>query len=375
MMLVMMAVATIGVMTYALCAATQLRSQIADAASIRVQGEHLAESGLNLAVYYLQNPKSSPVALTYGESGNVHYPGESPLVVPGLPGELAVTVTNPANGTFTVTSVATFEGNTTTATATLAVTKSKTFDYAAVLTGSPTLNNKVKITGGAITSGAIVQNSATLLGTIIASNGSSFGGSAATSVTPTIYPVSAPYYLPYYFRGGKKYTAKLLQSNVLTSLQLLNTDPTNNPANVLYVDRDITVFISPTLTGTLAIKAGAKVSLAGNLTINPIYNDMPALIAAGNIAFISNAKTLQCNGVAYVGGRVTGSGTTSGCKFRVSGTLFAPVGGWPFESSYGGEVEATYNSARAKVSALADEIEGIDTLRVRSWELTNGRPQ
>jgi hypothetical protein len=39
-------------------------------------------------------------------------------------------------------------------------------------------------------------------------------------VTPSSYPVSAPHYLPNYFYGGKKYTAKLLQTNVLTSLQL-----------------------------------------------------------------------------------------------------------------------------------------------------------
>jgi hypothetical protein len=164
MMLVMMAVATIGVMAYALCAAARMRSQIASSASIRSQGEHLAESGLNLAVYYLQNPKSSPVALAYGASGNVHYPGESPLVIDGLPGRVDVTVTNPANGSFVVTSVATYEGNVTTATATLNVTKSKKFDYAAVLTGNPTLNNKVSIIGGAITDGSIVQNAATFSG-------------------------------------------------------------------------------------------------------------------------------------------------------------------------------------------------------------------
>jgi hypothetical protein len=55
----------------------------------------------------------------------------------------------------------------------------------------------------------------------------------------------------------------------------------NNPANVFYVDKDISIFVAPVLTGTLAIKAGKKISMSGNLTITPAVSDMPALVAAG----------------------------------------------------------------------------------------------
>jgi hypothetical protein len=72
---------------------------------------------------------------------------------------------------------------------------------------------------------------------------------------------------------------------------------------------------------------------------------------------------------------VSGSGLTSGCKFNVNGVLFAPGGGWPFQNTYGGQVNAVYDASRATVSALADEVETINTLRVQSWEITNGRPQ
>jgi Tfp pilus assembly protein PilX len=376
LMLVLMAVATVGVMTYALCAATQMRTQIAASASVRVQAEHLAESGLNLAMYYLQNPTTSPVALVYGTSGNVHYPGESPLVIAGLPGSLSTTVTNPSNGTFLITSTATLDGVVTTATATTKLDKSKTFDAAVLMTGNPTLNSKVTIAGGTITNGTLTLGGANLSGSIVALNGASLGGSAATAATPTSYPVSLTHYLPTYFYDGKTCTAKSLQSNVL-GVPLVDPNTTSNPANMWYVDSDVTFFLTNTFTGTLAVKNGKKLTLSGNLTITPLKPNMPALIADGNIVVSTSGaavRTLQSNGVTYIGGTVSGTGLLTNSKVNVNGVLLAPKGGWPFASSYTGQVNVTYDAARATVAAFADEIEQINTLRVQSWEISNGRP-
>lgn len=367
LVMVMVLVAAASIMTYAVLASTSVRAQVSASAQDRLQRQYLADSGLNLALYYLQNPSASPVALTYGEYGNVHYPGENAISFDGVPGTISVSVTNPANGVFSVTSVGTVNGESSTSRATIDITKFKTFTYAANLRGANTLNSKVSISGGVITDGNLTRNSASLSGAIVAANGANLGGTNIGS-TQLTYPASITHYVPYYFYNGKRYRAARLGTNV--GGLIYDLDVVNNPCNVWYADRNVKFLLGTVVPGTIIADDSSKLTIQASVTITPV-SGMPALIAGDDVEFNGNGRTLQCNGLTYVGGRISGAGSNSTCQFNVSGAFVAAYDGWPFKSDYEGFVNLQYNASRAGAKALFDEIEPITALNVQSWGKSN----
>jgi hypothetical protein len=344
-------------------ASTAVRAQVAEASGQRLQRQYLAEGGLNLALYYIQNPDASPVSLVYGEGGNVHYPGEVGVTLPGVPGSIEIAVDNPENGLFNITSAATHNGETTTSQATIKLTKSHKFEHAVNLSGNLSLNNKVTINGGIRTDGTVTKNSATVNGTIVAANGQSLGGVNVSGVEYS-YPVSALNYLPYYFHEGKRYKAARAPKNVIGVLQDLNV--TDNPCNVWYIDRDTKVLGAVVVAGTILMDCDSELVVQGTLQITPA-SGMPALVAGGEIKFSSSNRSIKSHGLTYVGGPITGSGNTSNCLFEVVGAFVSGQQQWPFGSGYSGSVNITYNESKSTASAVFDEMESIDSLTVQSW--------
>lgn len=367
LVMVMVLVAAASIMTYAVLASTSVRAQVSSTAKERLQRQYLADSGLNLAIYYLQNPTASPVALTYGAYGNVHYPGESSISFTGVPGTISITVTNTANGVFGVTSVGTIDGVSSTASTTVAITKAKTFPYAANLRGAITLNSRVTVSGGLTTDGNLSKSGATVNGSIVAANGAAQGGTNIGNVQ-LAYPASISQYVPYYFYNGNRYRAARMSSSV--GGILYDFDTTNNPCNVWYADRDVQFLTTTVVPGTIITDDSHKLKVSASVTITPA-SGMPALIAGQDIEFNGNNKTLQLNGMTYLGGKIIGTGSNSSCNFNVAGTFISNYSGWPFRSDYEGYVSLQYSSSKATAKALFDEIEPITALNVQSWSKGN----
>ncbi|MBC7785600.1 MAG: hypothetical protein H7144_17345 [Burkholderiales bacterium] len=370
MVLVLSAVAATSVLAYALLTSASMQAQVTNATADRIQRKYLAESGLNLALYYLQNPTASPVSLVYGTNGNIHYPGESNVVVPGMSGTLNIAVSNSANGIFDITSVATLDSVTTTAYSQVQLKKSRVFSSAANLKGNVSLTPLTIINGGVITDGTLNKGLALVNGLVTAVNGLLFGGNTYPSGTSLSYPMTAFYYMPFYFYDGKRYTAKSLPANVVTAT-LLDADTVNNPQNVWYASNDVKFLSSTTMTGTVVVKR--DLTLQGNLTVTP-KTGMPSLIIGRRLEMSGALRNLTSNGVTYLGEEIRASGLTGTSTISVSGAFIAGQSGWPVDG-FAGWMFLSHNSSRSTLSGFADEMETINSVNIRSWEIDNARPK
>ena len=369
---VMLAMAVASVLILSLLNTEAVHAQISSTSTVRVQAQYLAESGLNLAVYYLKNPSSSPIALIYGTSGNVHYPGETGIAINGMAGTVDVAVTNPANGMFAITSTGTFDGTAVTATSSIAIGKMKQFTYAGYFIGPVTLNSKTSVTGGVITNGPLQQS---YVGQVSGASTTSSSGTSADLQDPNSgYPISMLHYLPTYFYKGKTCTAKAITANFAGGT-LSDDDTTSNPANVWYIGQSGIKFTgTTTLAGSLVTASGMSVTITGTVTITPVAN-MPALVVGSDLTFNATTAAVTANGPTYLGGQVKGTGTTTNANFNVNGVLIGAQSGYPVNSTYKGTVTLHYLAQQAKTVAFADEMETIQSVTDESWETDNSRPQ
>ena len=373
LMLVMVAIGLAAVMATAVLASASLRAQLAGVGHERLQRQYLAASGLNLAMYYIEHPKESPVALVYGQWGSVHYPGESNLTFPTVPGTLSITVTNTAADTLQIVAVADTGGQIATAKATVNIQKSRTFEYATLNRGDLALGSKSKVVGGLFTDGVVsMSTTGQVTGTIVAANGGSLGGRSPSATESADYPISSLAYAPTYFYNGKKCTAKTLPKNV-PIIFLPDFDLTNNPANVWYATQDSTFAYPLSMAGTVITAPGVSLTFGQSVTISP-YANMPALVVDKNVTISADNRTVRCNGVTYVGGQLRGNAGSQNSYFRVHGAFLSGQSGWPVHPSFRSNLHLERNAGDAKVKGFADELEKIDKLSITSWSITNGTP-
>ncbi len=370
MVLVLVVIAAASIIAYGVIASATISSKVTDASTTRLQRQYLAESGLNLATYYLHNPSASPVSPIYGKYGNVHYPGEPAIQLGDMPGTVSLSVQNTANGVFDITSTGTFEGESITAIATIRLDKSKHFTQAANFLSSVTLNNKVTITGGAISVGNITLNTAAVTGLLFASNGESLGGRPVPATVDTRYPLSVTHYLPHYFYKGKQYTAKKLTgTNVLVTL--LDANIIDNPCNVWYTEGNVTFLLVTAMSGTLIVTNDKTVTVQGSITITP-KEGMPGLVVTDSININGNNRTLAVNGPVYVANQIRGTGTTTNSVIDIRGVLISGNTTGTFFNNYNGHTTVAYDPANATISGIMDEVEDINGVLVETWNTNNG---
>jgi hypothetical protein len=363
MVLVLMVVALATMMAWAVVASSNVGTQVTAAAGTQVQRKYLAESGLQLAMYYLQHPEASPVGLVYGPWGNVHYPGETNVQLGNMPGRVNITVTNTANGVFEISSTGTLEGDAQSASAVVHLDKYKTFSQATNFSGNITLGSNISITGGLLAVGSVVTNSANLVGDLLTG-----ADSTLPEGTLTRYPLSMTHYLPYYFVNGKRYTAKRITGTTVL-VTLLDLDVVNNPHNVWYTNQDVTFYLTTVLNGTVVTTNGKKITVAGTLTINP-RSHLPALVSDGDLVISGNLRTLTSNGPTFIKNQIRGTGTTTSSKVIINGVLVSSAAD-SLLNGFNGTVGVTLDSEKSTFKGVMDEVEPIHAITVRSWSTNN----
>jgi hypothetical protein len=371
MVLVLIVVAIATMMGWAVIASSGVGTKVAVAAETQLQRKYLAESGLQLAMYYLQNPEQSPVGVVYGAWGNVHYPGESGVSLGDMPGTLDVTVTNTANGVFQITSVGTLEGDTQTASAIVHLEKYKTFSQAANFVGDITLGSNISITGGLLAVGSVVTNTATIVGDVLSggnNSGSGNGNSNLPEGTLTRYPVSMTHYLPSYYVNGKRFTARRISGTTVLA-SLLDLDLVNNPHNVWYTDQNVTFHLVTILNGTVITTNGKNITVAGTLTVNP-QASLPALVSDNDLVISGNSRTVTLNGPTYIKNQIRGTGTTTLSKVNINGVLVSAASS-SLLNGFSGAVKITLDGDKATFKGVMDEVEPVHKITVRSWSTNN----
>jgi hypothetical protein len=402
MVLVTAFVAAASVIGLALLSSTALQSAATRNHDLVIQADGLAESGINLGLYWVQNLGDSakcPSAvadLKVGESVEL-----KDRTVKGVAGAFDVSATRLSYNRYQL--AATGKAS---APAAAAGTPSAGAD--GVVRRTLTAQVDANYFGFAIsatnltTSGFTVPQSATIEGDIFSSvpvtiaNGAKFSGTVydapATSgsggggllgglvgvVTNTLNavvatlvptPTSVNHYWPKYTLDGKEYAAEEITTGSLAAAPVLVNKPDTNPGAVFFHSGTLEVTGNVKINGTLIIKDGGSLRIqgSGNVITQPNGN-LPALVVDGDIVFNGANASLEVNGLAYTGGRISrGSSTFTGCALNVNGTLL--FGGTSGSLDANVPTRVAYHRVRASVPSLVTTAKPTPTsITVVYWK-------
>jgi hypothetical protein len=374
------------------------------------QAEGLAESGVNLAMYYLQNRSEAP-GYAPGDA-QWYWPGTGPNDVAfagaAAAGTVRVEVTrvDPDRSEYLVESTGRPAGTTgsgiaRTATARVYVNRHDASNFAALFDKSAVVPQMAVVgldTGGATSTGDIYGNAAVKLTLGALVYGDVYSAQDVGSALPALGflfkdpPTPAPVVplsmaeLPDYTNyaasgaGGAQAATKLPVTSLTHQWGLDNgygavtggldagnagytLGPTpGNAAGVYVVDGNLALAANVEIEGTLIVRGNLLVR-GGGIRIRH-RPGMPALIVGGNLDMSGvGSRELTMRGLVWVGGRVFGSLTTTG-QFNLDGTLMV-AGSSPLYS--------TSPLANVRLRALPDEgaVAGITdmapTVKVLQW--------
>jgi cytoskeletal protein CcmA (bactofilin family) len=349
-----MAIATVA--AYALLADSAMQAQSAAATNGAAQADSLAESGVALAMYYVQHPSYAP-HLTAG-SGNIpaYWAGASGITFGSASGSATVTVA-PSGTTgqlWTVTSTgnspASLGGISKTLSATVQTVMGYQVNQPVVSNANITLSSGSSITGG--TTASIVST-----GTVTINLGATVNGSIEASGLPGLLglllgillppPSSSPalittqvtdYSQPYSYQG-QTYSPQVISSPVNSTLG----PSAGNPAGIFVATSNVTISTG-TINGTIYTKNGANVVFTKTATITPVTG-YPGLVVDGSTSITVASTTVTINGLALFNGGLKVSNGSSG--ITVNGALLFGTQGTLAGSL--GKLTVTYNANNVKV--------------------------
>jgi hypothetical protein len=332
MILVVVVMAAAAIMGFALLSAASTQSQAGRNATSSVDAEGMVQTGTNLALYYLMYPeKADPSVLTRTTGVSFYNPGTSipSLMLSNGSRVTRIDVSRNSDATFNVdvTATAGETGSTITrSTRNVVQVKSRYLPKYAMCSNAsfsmPLTFLTSSVSGPVRCDGGYGGLTSILSGLL-------FG--TTDNPTPTFPKLACPAYSDLnickrlgngtYSYGGATYNATRIGTSTITSTNLSNTAPASNPGNVYYVDQDTILSGTINFIGTLIVTNNKSLTINSSsvtITAKPGY---PALIVSKDIIFTGGGKSLKVNGVCWVGGNLTGTGTLPSGTFTVNGSL------------------------------------------------------
>lgn len=427
LVMVMITVGLASVMAISLLSSASLQAQAGNNAVRAAQAEYLAESGVNLAMFYLQHPDKYSGSMPLG-----YYPGEANANLGSSAGGTVTTsVTwDAVKDEYLVSSVATIQSDQGT---TLRKVESRVkpvtsgnFNFVtpteALIANGPVLLDADMTVDAIRSTGAVaLANGSRVVGNVIANSVSQTGvvdvtGSIKTlrqakdelqATTPVIEStlplglgaivdavftalfrvagvataspplgttlVPQPGYVPnlktYRYKNPITGIVSTYSASYISSAALSNTNIGTtilNPAGVYWTDHNLSL-TAVNFNGTLLMTNNAKLLINNGVTIMNPRTGYPALVADGEID-LKHGASLTVNGLVYAK-RVTSDLNATG-SFIVDGVLllFGDSNLLPSDR-YLGTVQLKYNSARVQVGGFGVAIADTDirALKVLQW--------
>jgi len=334
LVLVISVLAFAAIIGYAMLSTASMQAQTTLNSNLALTADALADSGVDLACYYLQNPGKAPKAVPLGgfyDGGTITFGSKMPGSV-----DLAISQLG-TDGDYKIVSVgrAANRNIAHTVTATVHVTSGYQvrsivgFSQNGTLPLSSTVNGDVQANGILTNLGALNGNVLSPSG--ILGSGSVLGGLIAINPnnnTPIPNLTTLRSFSTYSYNGNT-YSAALI-SGLPTGTTLGPTG--SNPAGIYRYSGALTMNHNVTINGTLIVENGDLNISGGGNTITPV-DGFPALIAKSNVWVrgtilpSSSPRDLTINGMAWLGGNLKYSGLVSNAFFKVNGALQFGNGG------------------------------------------------
>jgi len=358
-MMVTAVVAVASVLGLAILSSSTLQSEASGNQELGIHADGFAESAISVGLYYLENLNDSskcPMP-TLANPGGTYTKTGQPLGT-GVPGTYDLTIKRISDTRYTVTGTGYATASWGTVSRTLSADVDVNyFPFALCATNASTLLTStlpaVTSSGGTSILGDVYSNgplkvNATVTGNIFAGGLISGLLKTITGVLCTLIPNTASVnHYPTYFYKGVKYTA---QSVTLVTDIPATPNVTTNPAGVYVCAGTLDLTGNNNIKGTIVTSGGAlRISGTGN-SITPTAG-FPAVVVDTDITFKATGSTVDIQGLAYIGGKVTRSGAYTGCKLNILGGLL-----------YGGSstisldatvaLQITHDRAKASIPSL-----------------------
>ncbi|MGB7161413.1 MAG: hypothetical protein WBD40_25365 [Tepidisphaeraceae bacterium] len=406
MLLVLGVIAMAAVLGYAMLASASLQKQVGANAAASVGAQGMAESGANLAIYYLQYPEewtNYPTTYTeqakYDRDGTFWTGTNGQFVEVGSPavGSMKVKVTRDQvlRWKYKIESIGRAAGNSLErkVTATVWINTEYAFrnhngsntGYAGMFTNDVTLTAGSRIGQSGQNNGDIYSNGAVRINNLATVWGEGLRrknlSSAGTPVKGWTHPVPlAPQIIPENLSEIRNYRDYELPTGTMNHAATLaitqmgdgtatpRLEPsTGNPAGVHYAPGNFTLRNNAEVQGTLIV-AGDLFIDGSNITIRA-KDGFPALLVGGDITFINvlGASNLTVEGVTWVGGKIDATlalapSFTSTGALLVNGT--SPI----FGLTLGGKVFLNFDPNRTALPDFSDFGRTRQSVKVISWE-------
>jgi Tfp pilus assembly protein PilX len=367
LVLVISAIALAAVLGLALISGAMLQSRTSSNAAKIAQADYLAESGLNLALFYLQNSDKAPSLNGSGYwSGGTFTVGASPPLV------MTITIVRDATDTnaYEVTSLGKVgnDGETqmsrtlqaranvqtgykvkaaTGAAGNLTVYSGTTIDGDII---SP--NNVVIKTGSAITGKVYSPGISLPVGYLNPPQNPAMPSDALAA--PAVNDVNR--YATYTLNGasGTAETIPAAVTTVPSASAPMNTNAAN-PGKVWVADGNLTINDDFALNGTLIVKGNLIIN-GKNINITPRVG-MPGIIVIGNLQVNQTKKAITVNGVVYVGGNLKTSGVlllpADASTLTINGGLLLGNSSTPISTGYNAVTYVKVDSTLTSVPDLS----------------------
>ncbi|MCC7351869.1 MAG: hypothetical protein IT446_15015 [Phycisphaerales bacterium] len=388
MVLLVMSIAC--VMGMGMLSASALQGQMAISTQAATRAEYLAESGVNLAMYYLEYPNASPKAWSdpFWTGGNNISLGD------GVDGSVSITIEKVSTTGFQSNYKITASGKVSrggqsfsrVTTANVQVDYEFKVESAAAFAGSYIrLPARTSFTvGGAKINGNIDMDPGALLtGPIIA-----LGGNVMALINFILLDPAKPMAIPSVENGGVDmdrylnytYNGRTYQADNITSQVVGGTitglppaASAGNPAHVYYYDGNLTLQAA-IITGTLVVRNG-RLNIRGAIpsTIIPsigLSSSLPALMVDKEINVSGLNARLLATGLVWANNGVTFGGTTLGSGVTITGAaIFGSNALIKNSTSFGG-VSILYTPAMVNVTDFSTVGAVPQRIRVVSWNNT-----
>lgn len=333
LVLVIAVLAFAAVIGFAMLSSASMQAQTTLNSNLALSADALADSGVDLACYYLINPTKAPKAIPAGS----FYDGGTISFGNKMPGTIDLAITSLGNNDYKIVSVGRAAGRNIAHTVTSTVHIESGFQVKSIVAFNQNGTLPLSATvNGDIQANGILVNLGIVNGNVLSPNpiqgaGNIVGGLLALSPnnsTPIPTPATLRNYNTYIYQGNT-YSA-----TVITGLPTGTTlGPTvSNPAGVYRYSGTLTMNHNVTINGTLVVENGDLNISGGGNQITPV-DGFPALIAKSNVWMrgtllpSSSPRDLTVNGLTWMGGSLKYSGLFSNGFVTVNGGLMFGNGG------------------------------------------------
>lgn len=420
MVITVVALAT--VLGYVMLSTASLQHRAGSNQNKSLSADYLAESGLNIAMYYLQYPQQAPALNAAGHwagmNGEYTLPngsaGSLSVVVAQAMDDMAVAIpwTYEIAASASVGSAADPASRVTRTTGARVYVQSESNmrPGALVVNSSLPLNGPITAYGDVYAPKTMSMKAAAPAAAVY---GYGFAPPPFVTSTPTYTqptkgytaianPVAGAPIAPTnpdlnryttYNVDGDSYEAEgdgeatggdgdgLLGWSLSGAVGLVTSEPSAaNPAGVIYKQGTGELQDNVTINGTLVVEGNLLIKGA-NITITP-EPGFPALIVTGNLEIYHTGKSLTTNGLTYIGGqlRSNNNGLSSippelASTFTVNGQLLigttgvSPAPSPPIMTGYNARTTLTYNADNARAPDISSAFRSATGVTIVRWGL------